>query len=269
MTIGKPVFPKEHGLWAWVFLPLCVGGACANGNHYALAPLLAAAFAGFLLLTPARIVVKNALRKTPQETNVIFWGGVYLTASLVFTWWSVAPDPRLLVFYGVLAAGFALGVHASYAGYQRSAAFEYGGLVFLSLGAFFAAFAVAGGFDYSHLSPWALTLLFMLDRSIQSRRVVRMGGFLPVIANQDPRFAARLKPVFLLNAGISITAFVFALVIAEKLHAPLTVNAAFVPGAFLTLWFYKKPPALLKTLGFAELYLSIFFGVAFPFLLSL
>ncbi len=55
-------------------------------------------------------------------------------------------------------------------------------------------------------------------------------------------------------------------VIAEKLGAPLLPVVAFSPGFLTTLYFYLKPPVALRTLGFAELYLSIFFAAAFTIL---
>lgn len=264
IDIRKPVFPKEHGLWAWVFLPLIVGAGCAKGDHSVLVPLLVSVFAGFMAYTPGRIIYKGWKKEAAQDGNIIFWFSVYASVALTFTIFVTVINPWTLPFYGGLALAFALALGAATEGFGRSAAFEFGGLVFLSIAlSFLGAFAVAGGFDQAHIAPWALSLLFMLERSVAARRIVRLGGFIPALAQQSKKHAVTLKTVFMQNLGLAFLAPFVALVIAKKLGAPLLPVVAFFPGLLTTLYFYLKPPAALRTLGFAELYLSIFFAALF------
>lgn len=270
IDIRKPVFPKEHGLWAWVFLPLLVGAGCAKGDHAVMIPLVMSVFAGFMAYTPGRIIYKGLKRGATQDGNIVFWFAVYAITALIFTYFTAAADPRVLLFYGVLALAFAMAMAATAEGIVRSAAFEFGGLIFLSVAlSFLGAFAVSGVFDPAHVGPWALTLLFMLERSVAARRVVRLGGFIPALAQQSQKHAGTLKAVFMQNIGLAFLSPFAALVIAKNLGAPLLPVAAFVPGFFTTLYFYLKPPAGLRALGFAELYLSIFFAAAFIILYRL
>ncbi len=270
IDIRKPVFPKEHGLWAWVFLPLIVGAGCAKGDHAVMIPLLLSVFSGFMAYTPARIMFKAWRKGTAQDGNIVFWFIIYAAAALAFTLFTAAGNPSTLIFYAALALAFALALGAAAEGFGRSAAFEFGGLIFLSVVlSFLGAYAVSGAFDQAHIAPWALTLLFMLERSIAARRVVRLGGFIPALAQKSPKHALTLKTVFMQNLGLSFLSPFVALVIAQKLGAPLLPAAAFLPGFFTTLHFYLKPPAALRSLGFAELYLSLFFAAAFIFLCRL
>lgn len=262
--IGKPVFPKEHGLWAWVFLPLIVGAGCAEGDHAVMIPLLMSVFAGFMMYTPARIIYKGWKRKTAPDGNILFWFAAYAAAALIFTFLTAAGNPWTLVFYGALALAFMMAMEASAGGFGRSAAFEFGGLIFLSAAlSLLGAFTVTGALARAHIAPWALTLLFMLERSVAARRVARLGGFIPALAQQSKKHAITLKTVFKQNLGPAFLSPLVALAIAYKLGAPLLPVAAFIPGFFTTLNFYLKPPAALRPLGFAELYLSIFFAAAF------
>lgn len=270
IDIRKPVFPKEHGLWAWVFLPLIVGAGCAKGDHFVMAPLLMSIFAGFMAYTPARIIYKGWKKGAALDGNIAFWFAVYAASALVFTIITAVINQWTLPFYGGLALAFAVALGATAEGFGRSAAFEFGGLIFLSIAlSFLGAFAVSGGFNQAHIAPWALTLLFMLERSVAARRVVRLGGFIPALAQQSKKHAVTLKTVFMQNLGLSFLSPFVALVIAEKLGAPFLPVAAFFPGFFTTLYFYLKPPAALRPLGFAELYLSIFFAAAFTMLYRL
>ncbi len=270
INIRKPVFPKEHGLWAWVFLPLVVGAGCAKGDHSVMIPLVISVFAGFMAYTPARIIYKGWRKGASQDGNIVFWFTVYITAALLFTFLTAAKNPWTLFFYGGMGLAFAMALGASAEGFGRSAAFEFGGLIFLSVAlSFLGAFAVTGAFELAHIAPWALTLLFMLERSVAARRVVRLGGFIPALAQQSQKHAVTLKTVFMQNIGLAFLSPFVALVIAHKLGAPLLPVAAFIPGFFATLYFYLKPPAALRALGFAELYLSIFFAAAFIILYRL
>ncbi len=270
IEIRKPVFPKEHGLWAWVFLPLLVGAGCAKGDHTVMVPLVLSIFLGFMAYTPARIIYKGWRKGVAQDGNIVFWFMAYAVAALAFTFIIVAGDPWTLLFYGGLALAFAMALGAAAEGVGRSAAFEFGGLIFLSVAlSFLGAFAVSGAFDRAHIAPWALTLLFMLERSVAARRTVRLGGFLPALAQQSPKHALTLKTVFMQNLGLAFLSPFVALVLAKNLGASLLPAVAFIPGFFTTLYFYLKPPATLRPLGFAELYLSIFFAALFILLYQL
>ncbi len=264
IEIRKPIFPKEHGLWAWVFLPLVVGAGCAEGNHYVMAPLLMSILGGFMFYTPARMAVKSMMRGQPPEINTLFWLAIYGAAALMFTLFTVTVNLAMLPYYGALAIIFFFAVQASAGGFQRSAFFEFGGLVFLSVVlSLLGACAVAGRVTMDNVAPWALTLLFMLERSIAARRVARLGGFIPALAQQSQKHAVTLRTVFMQNVGLAALAPLLALVIAQRLGAPLAPVAAFVPGLFVTLYFWRRPPAVLRTLGFAELFLAILFGALF------
>ncbi|MBI5179223.1 MAG: YwiC-like family protein [Nitrospinae bacterium] len=261
--IGKPIMPKEHGLWVWVLLPVSVGAACGGGNFSKAVPLLFTVFFGFLALTPARIVYKNAKRTAEQEPNIAIWCAVYSAAAIASGAYAEFSQPQLVPALALMATGFYLAVRASLGGYQRSAWFEFGGLAALSAGSFPGAYAVSGKIAMGDVGVWALTLLFMLDRSIESRRLVRLGGFLPVLARREPLLMGRLKPVLASNLFISFLTLLFALALADKLHVPLELAVMFVPGFLLTLFYLFRAPTSPRQVGFSELFLAVGFGAGF------
>jgi hypothetical protein len=250
-------------------LPLFVGAFCAKGDLGAFWPLLGAVFFGFLALTPARIIYKAKKKGQAVETNVAFWSVVYCVFAVALAGHLALFRPLLIPVFALMGGGFYLGVRASHGGFQRNAWFEFGGLAALSLGSLLGAFTVSGHVGLAEIGVWLLALLFMLDRSVESRRVVRLGGFLPVIARQEPLLMGRLKPVFLTNLGISFMTLLFALSIAEKTGLNLLLALPFVPGFFVTLVFWLRLPSSLSVLGYTELFLSIFYGVAFPAIFNL
>lgn len=259
----RPIFPKEHGLWFWIFLPVIVGGLCAGGGRGALYLLIWTIFFGFLALTPARIFYKNAKRNLNTPKNIKFWCAAYLILASAFGLVLCLMTPRFVWVLPFMAAGFLAGVRAFHGGYHQDARFEYGGVALFSLGSLIGAFAVAGGLVLQNYGIWLLTLLFVLDRTTESRRVVRLGEFRLALAGQQPEIAERLRPVFLKNIFGSFMTLLFALAIEEKFRLKYSLFWPFFPGFVATILFYLRPPQTLRALGYSELALAILFGASF------
>lgn len=259
----KPIMPKEHGLWVWVFLPIFVGGLFAEGSLTDFFLVLGVVFFCFLAMTPTRMFYKNRKRDLETASNVVFWSLAYMIASFVFAVPLVVRQPLLAAWLLLVVFGFYFGMRAFHVGYHREAWFEYGGLAALSLGSLAAAHAVTGGTTLLNVGVWLLVLLFLLDRTMQSRRVVRLGGFQLALAEQKPTIAGRLRPVFLMNLLTSFLAMLFALAILDRFHVKFALFWPFAPGFFVTLFFYSRPPPTLKRLGYAELFLALAFGASF------
>ncbi len=259
----KPILPKEHGLWVWVFLPIFVGGLFAEGSVTDFFLVLGVVFFCFLAMTPTRMFYKNRKRDIETANNIIFWSSAYMIASLAFALPLVAKQPTLAAWLLFVAVGFYLGMRAFHAGFQREAWFEYSGLAALSLGALASAHAVTGQTTLLNVGVWLLVLLFLLDRTMQSKRVVRLGGFQLALAGEKPTIAGRLRPVFLTNLLTSFLAMLFALGILDTFHIKFALFWPFAPGFFVTLFFYFRPPPTLRRLGYAELFLALAFGASF------
>ena len=173
----KPIMPKEHGLWVWVLVPLIVGGGSARGDAGNFWFVLAAVIFWFMALTPARMVYKNIKKKVKASQAAWTWSLIYASVGSVAAAFSVWLDFRIAAFYVVLAPAFYLGVRAAHAGFQKSMLFEFCGIGYLSLLSLLGAFSVAGDIQKAHFAVLGFVLIFLLDRSIQTRIVARtMGG---------------------------------------------------------------------------------------------
>jgi hypothetical protein len=259
----RPVMPKEHGLWVWVFLPVVVGGLSSVGDLSGFYLLLGMVFFGFMALTPARIFYKNRKKETATAQNILFWCGVYALFAVIFSAELVFKNGSFLPWVLLMAAGFYIGVCSFHGGFQRDAWFEFGGLAALSLGSLVGSYAVTGRVVPHDFGVWLLVLLFLVDRSMESRRVVRLGGFRLALAEQQPDIAARMKPVFLKNLVTSFFTLLFALAILEKFQIKYALFWPVFPGFAVTLYFYLRPPHTLRRLGLAELFLALFFAASF------
>ncbi len=269
MEIPKPIMPKEHGLWAWIFLPFCVGAATSSGvgaggaGTFGNLPIVfPAVFFGLMALTPARMIYKSSKKEIEQKRAAIFWCVLYAIPAGFSAVASIVMDARLAAFFLLYALGFYLGVRASHAGYQRNMVFEYGGIVFLSTGVFFGSFAVAGKFDVVQAAVWAFTIIFILDRSFQTRQIVRVREFF-VSAEDSEENKEGLRLIMRINIFIALAAIAGVSAVLEFFSLGRMLLLAYAPGLFLTAYFYRVPPKSLRVVGYTELALVFVFGILF------
>jgi hypothetical protein len=253
----KPVMPKEHGMWAWVLVPLIAGAGSASGALSPFAnglPFILGILFWFLALTPARVIYKNVKRKIPIPQNIARWGMIYGAAGSIFFLMAVVHDFSMIYLLTGLAPLFYLGVRASYKGYQRSFAFEITGVLFLSLLSLAGAYAVTGSVGNTAYGVWALTAVFLLDRNLQSRNIVRSS---PRDAKGNLRSKGEPNIVFRINIFIALVALALVSGLLDLFSMKRIFFTPFLPGFLVTGFFFIKPPSTLRQVGWTELFLAI------------
>jgi hypothetical protein len=257
MTIPKPVLPKEHGLWVWVLLPLCVGAGAAAGAAGNFLFVFAAVICWFMALTPARMVYKNRKKGIELNRAALYWSAVFGSLGTVAAALSLWADYRLAAFFAFFAPAFYFGVRAAYAGFQKSLGFEFGGIVYLSFLSLMGAFSVAGDFETMQLAVWGFVLIFLLDRSAQTRMLARTMGGRGAVSGET------LKTVCRRNIFLSFAAIAAVSVVLTLFALPRAFLVPYLPGIAVTLFHYIRPPGTLRRVGYAELALAIIFAVLF------
>ena len=256
------IWPREHGAWGILFVPLITGGCVGllYGQRVALLALfIVTAVAHFCLRTPFEVWVESTplrARTDEERQTVLLSMAVYATigyAALVV----------LLVVghaYGLLALG-AVAVVMLLAqpllrerGRQMRFAGELIGCVGLTSAAPGAYFVTTGHFDPTAFTLWAVNLLFVVnqvhfvDLRIHSARA----------ADRWARLARGQR--FLL--GELVTMLLLALGWRAGLLPALTAFA-FAPVLLRgVIWFLRKPSPLdIHRLGIGELLHAVLFGV--------
>ncbi len=258
----KPIMPKEHGMWAWVLLPLAVGGSTVRGDMHGFIPFFFAVFFWFLTFTPVRIIYKNSKRKLEQPKNVTAWCVIYSLPALFFTAYSFFYDIRMLFVYILFSPLFYIGVRASHAGFHRSFAFEFGGIMALSLLCPLAWFSVTGEFSQISLGVWSLTALFLLDRNLQARNSVKGIDWF----SGEPRTTEAMRLVFKINIFIAITAIFGASMLLTLFSLKKVLMTLFLPSLLASTVFYIAPPSGIRVLGWMEVLLAVSFGLIFSYI---
>lgn len=259
MKISKPIMPKEHGLWVWAILPLCVGAGSARGDAGNFHAVFAALFFWFMAFTPARMLYKISKKDAGQNRAAVFWCFAYAlsgTAAVVYT---ATADARLMIFFAMLAPAFYIGVRGAYVGFQRNLYFESGGIFYLSGLSFMGAFAVAGEIKSADFAVWLFTLIFMFDRSLETRQIVRVFGRYAKTSVSE----ADLKLVCRINLFVSLASIAAISAVLEEFSLSRIFVLPFLPGFLTTLFFYIRPPETMRRVGLTELSLAIAYGVVF------
>lgn len=262
MKILKPIMPKEHGLWVWVILPLCVGAGSSRGSVGNFPAVFTALFFWFMAFTPARMLYKNSKKNVAQNSTVVFYCLIYVLLGTVATVYSVSADARLVFFFAILAPAFYVGVRGAFAGFQRNIYFEFGGIFYLSGLSFMGAFATAGGIESADFAVWLFTLIFMFDRSFETRQVVRaFGRRMKAFASESD---SRL--VYKKNLSVSLVSLAIVLAVLAEFSLGKIFVIPFLPGYLVALIFYIRPPGTLRKAGLTELLLAIAYGLIFVLL---
>jgi hypothetical protein len=157
-SLAAPPLPREHGVWAWLLLPLVAGGAASGSASAPLLLLGVAAVAGFVVRAPLEL----ALRRPAQRRSYLTWSGLYamvvlLTlAPLLFQYhrWGLLP-------LGTMGVAIALPVLMSRRlRYRWRAQGELLAVAGLSLLAPAAYYAATGDFDRQAAALWLPPALY-------------------------------------------------------------------------------------------------------------
>ena len=175
MTSGRRrslVFPREHGAWGILLVPLFTGasvGLMAGGSAWSLVPLGIAALGLFWLRTPVESWIGAApvRARTPSELQLVhqtvFVLAVVSASALIWLFWG--GRNRFLLWIGA-AAGSAFIVQAIVKRTWRSVrtAAQMIGVAGLTSTAPAAYYAVTGRLSGTAWSLWACNFLFAINQ---------------------------------------------------------------------------------------------------------
>jgi hypothetical protein len=256
------IFPREHGAWGLLLVPLATGasaGLLGGGRPLPLLPLGITALALFWLRTPVEswIGTTPVRARTGAEVllvrNAVFALAAVSMAALIWLFWGGRNLTLLWIGIGAAAAFI---VQAAVKRISRSArtAAQMIGAAGLTSAAPAAYYAVTGQLDRAAWSLWIANLLFAANQIhfVQLRiRAARPMG---------PREKLSAGRGFLIAQAILIT--LLAAACADGLFSWYAAMA-FVPVLLRGFaWFATGPgPLAIQALGLREMFHAGAFGV--------
>jgi hypothetical protein len=256
------VFPREHGAWGMLLIPLVSGGWIGYEAGARIAPLLLFAVAGlalFCLRTPVEVWLETSpLRaRTAAEKRAVLLsicGYATLAAMALFVLiWRERAVLLLVLGAGVAALFLAQGVLKKLSRRNRMAAQLVGALGLTSTAAG-AYYVVTGNLDGTALLVWGLNWLFAANQIHFVQLRIR--------AARASSLAEKLREGRGFLAGEIVTVLILLLVWGVD-GLPGAAVWAFAPvlarGLF---WVFRRPvPLGIHRLGFSELAHALAFGV--------
>jgi len=256
------VFPREHGAWGLLLVPLATGaasGLLAGGQGQPLLPLILLALSLFCLRTPLEswLGTSPIRARTGSERRLVGSAALGLAmvsvAALVWLLWE--PRSRTLVWIGIIAAlAFLLQVLIKTRWRRGRTAAQIAGAAGLCATAPAAYSVTAGHWAEIAATLWLANWLFAANQ-IQFVQLRIHGA-----RAENRREKRRLGRPFLTAQFLLIV--ILALVCSLGLF-PWAAFVAFVPALVRGfVWFARAPrPLVVQVLGWTELVQTIAFGV--------
>ncbi|MGK7345804.1 MAG: YwiC-like family protein [Candidatus Nitrospinota bacterium M3_3B_026] len=265
MTLGKPVLPKEHGVWVTLLTPMFMGTFSAvpeDGFRLAAAALFAvSSLLGVFAMEPLRLFASPVRGVDPKRTAA--WLGIYaIGAAVSFGAFVVLYDLWELLWLlapAAILAGVRMWAGAARA--TRDLKVELIGVLGLCLTAPAASFIQTGVLGARGLFLYALCVIWFTDRLMSARRTLERVRSRPSLPSALDRAAWHGRQLAVHIAALVMAALV---IFFSGGSAPA---AAFFPFLLATaknvldVGFLENLPGPMR-IGFAEMGLGIAFGLA-------
>ncbi len=257
------LWPREHGAWGMLLVPLLTGAVIGQMHGGALAPVLlflAASLALFCLRTPVEALLgASAVRaqRGSERQWVLLGAAVYAVIAAVTLLLLFRHGNRGLLLLGAAAAA-SFGVQAGLRRLGRSTrtSSQVLGAIGLTSTAAGAYYVTTGHLDARAVALWGANWLFAANQIL----FVQLRLHSAKVAGAANRFAAGWHA--LLGLGITI---VLLFVAFEAKTLPKRAVLAYHPMILRNLWwFFQKPrPLNAHRLGVRELISAVVFGAIF------
>lgn len=255
----KILIPKEHGAWAILLIPYCIGIAITN--EFSMRTILG--LFGILLLFISRpSLIKLVRRRNNNSQNILLWLNFLIPATLglsIFSLLFVRSGLWELLYFGF--AGLMLLAIYTWLTLQhkeRSVFGELVGIFLLTLSAPLAVYLAREQLSGQAFVLWLVNTLYFASSVFYIKTKIKVFIRHANFDSDVTKFV--LAKNFL--AYLTILILIIALLTVRQM-IPLLVTLAFVPMIAHTLWsiFTRSPKFAIMKEGFIQIGLSFIFAI--------
>jgi hypothetical protein len=258
------LWPREHGAWGILLVPLVTGATVALLQGQAITPIiffLLASLALFCSRTPVEALLGTSAQRaqtSPERRAALTAAGAYLSvaaASLLVLFWG-GKNQALLLLGAASALSFGAQALLRKLGRSTRLASQIVGCIGLTSTSAGAYYVATGRLDSIAYMIWTANWLFAANQihMVQLRiRAAKIAGFTNRVSHGWKFLLSEILTVALL-----VTFFHYQLLPKMSVIAfhPMLLRGA--------AWFFKKPrPLRVHRLGLMELGFAMIFGVMF------
>jgi len=258
------LWPREHGAWGMLLVPLAVGATVGAMHGGALSPLvvfLLASLALFCLRTPVEALLGASAVRAQRGTErpwVVLAAGVYgaLAAISLTLLFRHGQNRGLLLLGAAAAASFGIQAGLRKLGRSTRISSQVLGAIGLTSTAAGAYYVTTGHLDVRAFELWGANWLFAANQIL----FVQLRLHAARTEGVSQRLAAGWHA--LLGIGITIALLFVAF---EAGTMPKRAVLAYHPMILRNLWWYfqKPKPLNVRRLGIRELISAVVFGAIF------
>lgn len=186
MKISRPIFPREHGAWAVLFIPMIIGIAAAEQFNLMVVFLALSVLAVFLSYVPVQAIIRRYLGSAWAEDELQsawFWAIAYLLAGGLFILPVLATCLWLLLPIGIVGSLCFLGNFLLTLRHPKTIASDLAAVAGLTLSAPSAYYVATGTLSPPAVSLWVLNFLFFGSGVFYVHMKIRARGL------KKPRFS--------------------------------------------------------------------------------
>ncbi len=257
----KPPFPKEHGSWAMLIVPLLLGLTIAPAWHWRVPVLLLAALSFFLVRHPLALLVKMRKRARAKKAHLRRWAAVYGVIIALSGGWLVFVQGLWWLLPMGIFGGLLLLYHLWLVSRRQemSVVGELAGTFGLALGAPMAYYTASGQLDGLALALWLINALYFGGTVFYIKLKVRQQPRLPA----PDHVGQRLVKARACLAYQTVALTILILLVTFR-QAPFLTPLALVPATVKILygawrWQDKKSLSLMR-LGVTEIFHAVAFA---------
>lgn len=264
-VLKRPIFPKEHGVWVTLIVPLVTGTFAVqpeDGLKIFSAIIFGAGLvAGVMAIEPVKLIIKPT--GSTNKTRAYTWAVIYSFATLICILPVIALNGRWGLLWFIAAAGglSALKMWAGLTRVLRTVGMELVGIAGLAFTAPAASYLQTGRITPESMIMYPLLIVWFVDRLFAVRKLLDVVRGGKVFATAQERYDWSKGELFIHMASMSVAALV---VVFSGGVAPWT---AFFPFLLLTVKFHRDLKRPLVTgpmqIGFAEMRWSAAFAILF------
>jgi hypothetical protein len=255
------VFPKEHGAWAVLFVPMIVGAVVADRFSANLILLVLSALGFFLAYQPIQILLRNLQnQKLPAEKlrAAKMWSPAFLAWGFIPSAFLLVQGLWLLLPIGVFAfAAFFLN-YALTRNRPKSIGSDFAAVAGLTMTGPAASYVITGSLELEALIVWLLNVLFFGSSVFYVHMKIRASGLKKeVMTGRDKFLLGRYTILYHIVLLATVSGFTF---VSET---PALAVAAFIPVSLHALIGTVRLSSRVrfKVLGFLLLGQSVFFAL--------
>ena len=161
MNVPRPIFPKEHGAWALLLVPMITAAWTAGAATLDLLLFVLGSISVFLAYLPVQNILRGHFVHDPHKVyQARFWAGLYLVVGLMFLVPLLFRRFFFIILFGVISVVAFLGNYFLTRRYGKTSSVDLLSVIGITVTGPSSYYIITGLLDLTALLIWLINILF-------------------------------------------------------------------------------------------------------------